>query len=251
MKQIEALNSLINNSQKIVFFTGAGVSTPSGLSDFKSIYSKKFEGFSPIKIMTKGFYEKHPDIFLRFIKKYFTENAKPNICHYMIADIQNKWKQNSVVITQNIDGLHQKAGSRPVFEIHGSIQKWLCQDCKNKKFLSPNDILKLDNLKCQNNDCNGLMRPDIIFYDEDFNPLVLKMCQLQLEQADTLIVIGTSLKTLYAYNLVKNFNGKIVFINNEPLNEPLPKKVDLEIYDNVSNVFNQLKKEYENYYEIE
>lgn len=238
MDKIEELYNLIKNSQKIVFFTGAGVSTSSGLSDFQSIYSKNYYGIDPVEIMTKGFLEKHPEIFFKFFKDYFFISSSPNICHQVIADIKNKWNKDVSIITQNIDGLHQKAGSLPVFEIHGTIKKWYCSECK--KTFNIDEIIKLDSLKCGEEGCKGYIRPNMIFYNEDFNPMILKICTLKLQEADTLIVAGTSLNTLFAYELVKNFQGKVAFINR-PLKESLPDNIDLAIYDDISNVFSQLK----------
>ncbi len=239
MDKIEELYDLIKQSQKLVFFTGAGASVDSGVSSFTKIYSKNFDNYSPVDIMTKGFQQKHPDIFFKFIKEYFSMKLQPNICHKVIADIGNKMNKDVCVITQNIDGLHQKAGSRPVLEIHGNINKWHCTDCK--KTFSFDDILKRNNLNCDEENCNGFIRPNIILYNENFQPTTLKISQNKFDEADTLIVIGTTLNTLFAYEAVKNFKGKIAFINH-PLKEPLPKELDLIIYDDVSNVFNQLQE---------
>ncbi len=247
MDKVKELFNIINNSHKIVFFTGAGISTDSGLSDFRHIYSKSYKGIKPENILTKGFLEKYPDIFFKFVKDYFLIKTKPNVTHEVIADISNKTDKDVCIITQNIDGLHQKAGSKLVLEIHGSINKWYCTDCK--KPFSMDDIQNLDSLKCQEDDCNGFIRPNIILYNENFNPMILRACKHKLEEADTLIIAGTSLRTLLAYEIVKHFKGKTVFINH-PLKKSLPKKMDLEIYDDISNVFEKLRdlENEENYF---
>ena len=239
---IETLFKIITQSNKIVFLTGAGASTPSGLTDFESIYSKKFRGFNPEDIMTKGFIEQNPSIFLEFIKQNFSYNAQPNICHKIISEIENNWNKDVCIITQNIDGLHQKAGSKKVYEIHGNIKNWYCTDCKDKK--SIDQILKSNSLNCNDENCNGLYRPNIILYGETFNSMTLKLSNMQLNASDTLIVIGTRINTMFTYQAIKNFKGKFVFLNKKPLNESLPRKADLEIYDDVKNIFSQLSEVY-------
>lgn len=176
----EELFKIIEQSKKLAFLTGAGVSVASGVSDFKTIYANKFFGFEPEDIMTKGFLEKHPDVFFEFVKTYFSKKVEPNIIHKVIADIENVYGKEVHIITQNIDELHQKAGSKHVYEIHGNLDSWYCTCCNKKKGFE--EVLTLPSLKCDKEECKGFVRPDIVFYNEDFDRRTLTAKEELLER---------------------------------------------------------------------
>lgn len=234
----QQLKNIIERSQSLVLITGAGVSTPSGLSDFESIYSRLFEGYDPVSIMTKGFLEERPDVFLRFMRTYFAQQAEPNVCHKFIAALENMDKKVNI-ITQNVDGLHQQAGSHNVHEIHGTLNHWQCTCCHHEYNMQ--EALNSDNLKCSQESCPGLIRPDIVFYGESFSPEIYDSSMNALQSADTLIVIGTSLQTAFPYNALKYFQGSTVFINKHRIKGDLPREVDLELYANAEEVFESMK----------
>lgn len=244
MDKIYELANLIKESNKLVFLTGAGISVASGVSDFKTIYSSKFHSFAPEDIMTKGFLEEHPDVFLEFIKTYFNEKVEPNINHKVISQLENIYGKEVHIITQNIDGLHQKAGSKHVYEIHGNLDKWHCTCCKDKKMLE--EVLQSNSLRCDKDGCEGFIRPEIVLYNEDFDRRTLLTSMFHLQTADTLIVIGTRLETMFAYEAVRNFKGKFVFMKRTPVGMGLPREADLEIYDKAEEVFESLDKIYLN-----
>ena len=233
MDKITQLHNLINQSQNIVFLTGAGVSTPSGITDFETIYSQRFMGFETIDIMTSGFLDEYPDVFWKFIKKYFSQSVEPNSCHKYISLLQQN--KSVTVITQNIDNLHQKARTKNVIELHGTFQKWHCSSChQNYNF---EEVLKNDNLLCPFD--YGIIRPNAVFYNEEISRLTIYNAQRSIENADTLIVAGTSLQTELPVYLIKKFVGKnLVVINRNHVK--LDTTINLEINDDIKTVFDKL-----------
>ena len=206
--KIEKLAEIIKNSKHLVFFTGAGVSTESGLKSFRGkdgLYSSLYKGkYRPEEVLSSNFFCSHRKIFLEYVEEEININGiKPNKGHLALAELE-KIGILKAVITQNIDDLHQMAGNENVLELHGSLKRWYCLSCgktSNRNFLC---------------DCGGIVRPDVTLYGENLNQDVVNEAIYQIEQADTLIVAGTSLTVYPAAYYLRYFRGKnLVIINNE------------------------------------
>jgi NAD-dependent deacetylase len=214
MAKIKELNRMISESNKIVFFGGAGVSTESGIPDFRSadgIYMMDYK-YPPEEIISRSFFNAHPKEFFEFYKKYFYyPNAKPNITHQKLAELENKGKL-SAVVTQNIDGLHTAAGSKIVYELHGSVLRNYCMKCH--KFYDISYVVNSDGIpKCE---CGGIVKPDVVLYEEQLDEKCIVGAVNAIEDADMLIVAGTSLRVYPAAGFVRYFKGKnLVLINKE------------------------------------
>ncbi len=214
MTKIKELNRMISESNKIVFFGGAGVSTESGIPDFRSadgIYMMDYK-YPPEEIISRSFFNAHPKEFFEFYKKYFYyPNAKPNITHQKLAELENKGKL-SAVVTQNIDGLHTAAGSKIVYELHGSVLRNYCMKCH--KFYDISYIVNSDGIpKCE---CGGIVKPDVVLYEEQLDEKCIVGAVNAIEDADMLIVAGTSLRVYPAAGFIRYFRGKnLVLINKE------------------------------------
>ena len=206
--KIEKLADIVKNSKHLVFFTGAGVSTESGLKSFRGkdgLYSSLYKGkYRPEEVLSSDFFCSHRKIFIEYVEEELNINGiKPNKGHLALAELERRGILKAV-ITQNIDDLHQMAGNKNVLELHGSLKRWYCLSCgktSNKNF------------SC---DCGGIVRPDVTLYGENLNQDVVNEAIYQIEQADTLIVAGTSLTVYPAAYYLRYFRGKIlVIINNE------------------------------------
>ena len=216
--KINKFADLIRQSDNIVFFGGAGVSTESGMKDYRSedgLYNivKKYK-VSPETILSHSFFEKHPDVFYDFYYNYFLNTtAEPNRSHIALAELEKAGKLKAVV-TQNIDGLHQRAGSKNVIELHGTTLKHYCTICKA---VMPNEQVKLlcgQIPKCEK--CHGIVRPDVVLYEEPLNESVVEVATYAISSADMLIIGGTSLAVYPAANFIRYFNGdNIVLINRD------------------------------------
>ena len=208
MTKIEQLQEIIDSSENIVFFGGAGVSTESGIPDFRSadgIYSK-----TPEELVSHTYYFKHTEEFFEFYKENLIfKDAKPNPAHYKLAELEKEGKLKAV-ITQNIDGLHQSAGSKNVLELHGSVHRNYCQIC-NKNY-DLDYILNSQGIpRCE---CGGIIKPDVVLYEEPLNNAILSFAVDYISNAETLIIGGTSLVVYPAAGLINYFNGKnLVLIN--------------------------------------
>ena len=237
--KIQILNNLIKNSKKIVFFGGAGVSTESGSPDFRSkdgIYNQKYD-YPPEEILSHNFFMNNPKAFYKFYKdKLNSLNSQPNITHYKLAKLENKGKVTAIV-TQNIDGLHQKAGSKNVLELHGSILNNYCLKCH--KYYDANYIFSSKDIPiCE---CGGIIKPDVVLYGEPLPEDIWQEAIKKIEEADLLIVGGTSLSVYPAALLISYFKNKnIVLINRSKTN--YDNKASLIINDNLGNVFSQIKE---------
>lgn len=219
MNSIEELQKLIDESSNIVFFGGAGVSTESGIKDFRSVdglYHEKYD-YPPETILSHSFYVKKKEEFFRFYKdKLLVEGVEPNAAHYKLAELEQKGKLKAV-ITQNIDGLHQKAGSKKVLELHGTVMNNYCENC-GKRF-SIDEKFTFDDLfggqlcpKCD--ECGGDIKPDVVLYEEGLDNYVLSESIRCISEADMLIVGGTSLVVYPAAGLIDYYRGKkLVLIN--------------------------------------
>ena len=237
MKKLEILQQWIEESQRIVFFGGAGVSTESGIPDFRSVdglYSQKFE-YPPETIISHSFYQRKPEYFFRFYReKMLPLGFEPNITHRVLARWEEAGKL-SAVVTQNIDGLHQKAGSKRVYELHGSVLRNYCTRCG--KFHTAEFIKNSTGVpKC---DCGGTVKPDVVLYEESLNQDTIEKSVMAIADADMMIVAGTSLTVYPAAGLIHYFRGnKLVLINRDAT--PYDDQADLVIHDSLGNVFSHL-----------
>ena len=235
--KIETLKTWIEASDNIVFFGGAGVSTESGIPDFRSVdglYHQQFE-YPPETILSHTFFYQHPDYFYRFYRqKMLPLEAQPNAAHKKLAELEQAGKLRAV-ITQNIDGLHQKAGSRNVLELHGSIWRNYCTRCG--KFYPPEFIRDCAGVpRC---DCGGVVKPDVVLYEEGLSEDVLHRAVHAISEADVLIVGGTSLTVYPAAGLIRYYRGsKLVLINRNET--PYDTAADLVLRDPIGQVFAQL-----------
>jgi NAD-dependent deacetylase len=237
MDRIEELNEIINKYDNIVFFGGAGVSTESGIPDFRSVdglYNQKYD-YPPETILSHTFYVRNRKEFYRFYKdKMLIEGAEPNACHKKLAELEKAGKLKAV-ITQNIDGLHQAAGSRNVLELHGTLHRAYCSAC-GKPF-SAEEMENCEGVpRCS---CGGVIRPDIVLYEESLDDRVLRASVNFIRNAEVLIVGGTSLNVYPAAGLINYYNGnKLVLINRSAT--PYDEYADLIIHANIGYVFSQV-----------
>ena len=236
--KIETLQKLIDNSKNIVFFGGRGVSTESGIPDFRSqdgLYNQKYD-YPPEVIISHDFFMYNTKEFYKFYKdKMIDLSAKPNAAHYKLAELEEKGKLTAV-ITQNIDGLHHMAGSKQVYEIHGSVHRNYCMKCS--KFYDAEYILNSKGVpKCE---CGGTIKPDVVLYDENLDMDLFDNAIKAIEKADTMIVAGTSLTVYPAANLIRYFEGdNLILINKDET--PLDDMADLVIHGKVGEVLGQIK----------
>ena len=232
----EELNRIINESNYIVFFGGAGVSTESGVPDFRSvdgIYNQKYD-FPPEVILSHNFFFAKPEEFYKFyFDKLVNPDILPNDCHKKLKELEDIGKSKAI-ITQNIDGLHEQAGSKNVITIHGTINKNYCTKC-NKEY-NLNDMLSFKDLPTCS--CGGLIKPDVVLYGEPLNNDNYMNAIKYISKADTLIVGGTSLNVYPAAGLINYFRGKnLVIINKEKLNV----NCTLQINEPIGKVFSKIK----------
>ncbi len=237
MEKIKILKQWIDESRRIVFFGGAGVSTESGIPDFRSVdglYSQKFD-YPPETIISHTFYERRPDYFFRFYReKMLPLGFEPNITHKVLA----RWEEEgrlSAVVTQNIDGLHQKAGSKAVHELHGSVLRNYCTRCG--KFHSAEFIKESQGIpKCS---CGGTVKPDVVLYEEGLDQNTVEKSVRAIYNADLLIVAGTSLTVYPAAGLLNYYQGnRLVLINRDAT--PYDSQADLVLHKSLGCVFSQL-----------
>ena len=236
--EIERLQHLIDNAKRIVFFGGAGVSTESGIKDFRSkdgLYKLQSKYGRPYEeMLSHTYFMEHTDTFYQFYREFMINTeAKPNAAHKYLAELEKR--KSLTIVTQNIDGLHQMAGSKNVLELHGSIHRNYCMRCH--EFFNLNDLLKMPSTpRCPH--CGGLIKPDVVLYEEGLDQDVLYGAVDAISKADLLIVAGTSLAVYPAAGLIRYFNGKdIVVINKEHLHVG---NVSLEISRPVGEVFKEL-----------
>lgn len=237
MNKLEKLKQWIDQSNRIVFFGGAGVSTESGIPDFRSVdglYNQKFE-YPPEKIISHSFYMNRPAYFFRFYReKMLPLGFEPNITHRKLAQWEDEGKLLGVV-TQNIDGLHQKAGSKRVYELHGSVLRNYCSRCG--KFY-PAEFIK-DSADVPRCDCGGIVKPDVVLYEEPLNQQTVEDSVNAIYNADLLIVAGTSLTVYPAAGLVEYYRGKrMVLINRDET--PYDHRADLVFHESLGSIFSQL-----------
>lgn len=247
---VESLVGILKESHNIVFFGGAGVSTASGIPDFRSsngLYSQKLSRhFTPEQAVSHSFFVRYTEDFYDFYKKHLVyPQAKPNACHKALAELEEMGKLKAVV-TQNIDGLHQAAGSKKVYELHGSVLRNYCMECH--AFYDADYVMKAEGVpKCEK--CGGTVKPDVVLYEEGLDDGVISGAIRAISQADTLIIGGTSLVVYPAAGLIDYFSGKnLVLINKSTTSAD--HKADLVINDDIAKVMKEVlekvKKEYKN-----
>ena len=235
--KIIKFKALVEESPNIVFFGGAGVSTESGIPDFRSkdgLYNQKYD-YPPEQILSRTFFDRMPEEFYKFYRdKLNSLKYEPNITHFKLAELERQGKLRAVV-TQNIDGLHQKAGSKRVLELHGSVLRNYCMKCG--KFHSAQKVFGSTGIpRCE---CGGVIKPDVVLYEESLDNRVIEQSINAIAQADMLIVAGTSLTVYPASGLINYFRGEhLVLINRDAT--PYDGKADLVIKQNLGKVFSAL-----------
>ena len=237
MDKIETLKKWISESNRIVFFGGAGVSTESGIPDFRSVdglYSQKFD-YPPETIISHSFFLRDPEYFFRFYReKMLPLGFEPNITHKVLARWESEGKL-SAVVTQNIDGLHQKAGSQRVCELHGSVLRNYCIRC-GKSYSA--EFIK-SSVGVPTCDCGGIVKPDVVLYEESLDGNTLEKSIAAIQNADLLMVAGTSLTVYPAAGLVNYYRGnRLVLINRDET--PYDTQADLVFHENLGDIFSRI-----------
>lgn len=241
--EIQTLQKFIDESQNIVFFGGAGVSTESGIPDFRSqdgLYSQKWE-FPPEVIISRSFFDANPVEFYRFYReKLIIKGAKPNAAHLKLAELEASGKLKAIV-TQNIDGLHQMAGSKNVFELHGSTLRNFCMKCGefyDIDFIAQSESAADKLPRCKK--CGGLVKPDVVLYEEGLDEGTLKGAIKAIAAADTLIIGGTSLVVYPASGLIDYFHGKHLVLINKSATQA-DSRANLIIHASIGEVLSQIE----------
>lgn len=238
MDEIRALQKMVDECSRIVFFGGAGVSTESGIPDFRSVdglYHQQY-AYPPEEMLSHTMYEKKTEDFFEFYRaKLIYPQARPNAAHKKLAELEQKGKLLAVV-TQNIDGLHQAAGSRKVYELHGSVQRNQCVQCGREYGL---DFL-LNSTGIPRCICGGVIKPDVVLYEEGLDQNILRGAVQAISAADMLIIAGTSLAVYPASGLIHYFSGKYVVVINKTATA-MDRQADLHIYGKVGEVLSQIE----------
>lgn len=237
-EKIAELKKLTDSSKRIVFFGGAGVSTESGIPDFRSkdgLYNQKYD-YPPEQILSHSFFMSKTKEFYKFYRdKLNSLKYEPNITHFKLAELEEKGTL-SAVVTQNIDGLHQKAGSKKVYELHGSVMRNYCMKCG--KFYGPEDIFESSE-EVPHCKCGGLIKPDVVLYEEPLDDKVVRGAVKAISNADLLIIGGTSLSVYPASGFINYFRGgKMVLINKS--STPFDNYADLVINQGLGEVMKEL-----------
>lgn len=238
MKQeISRLNEEVENAKRIVFFGGAGVSTESGIPDFRSVdglYAQKYD-YPPETILSHSFFMKNTEEFYKFYREKMLFEAEPNAAHLKLAE----WEKRGVliaVVTQNIDGLHYDAGSKRVFELHGSVRRNYCMKCGR---FYPLEYIK-DSIGVPKCSCGGIIKPDVVLYEEPLCEEVVNGAVEAILNADLMIVGGTSLTVYPAAGLLRYFKGKTLALVNRA-RTPMDDMADIVVNDSIGKVFSMLK----------
>lgn len=238
MEGQERFQQMIGQSRRIVFFGGAGVSTESGVPDYRSkdgLYNQQFD-YPPEVMLSHSFYKRCPEEFFRFYKeKMLCLKAQPNRAHRKLAELEQAGRL-SAVITQNIDGLHQAAGSKEVLELHGTVHKNTCESCG--AVYDAWHVQQSQGIpRCA---CGGIVKPDVVLYEESLNQQVIAQAVERLRQADMLIIGGTSLRVYPAASLVDYYQGdRLVLINRSP--NGADKRADLCVYGKIGEILDRIK----------
>ena len=237
----EQLQQWIRESDDIVFFGGAGVSTESGIKDFRSVdglYNESYD-YPPETILSHSFFMQKPEEFYRFYKEKLLcpPGIQPNAAHRKLAELEVKAKKLKAVITQNIDGLHQMAGSRMVYELHGSTDRNRCMKCT--RAFDGEYVRRQEGIpRCEY--CGGMLKPEVVLYEEPLEEDVIEGAVLAISRADMLIVGGTSLTVYPAAGFINYYRGnKLVLINRDPT--PYDRRADLVIHDSIGKVLGAIE----------
>lgn len=238
MDKIEKLNEILQATKHLVVFSGAGLSTNSGIPDFRSadgLYNQKDNlNYSPEEIVSHSFFMNHTkDFYSFYFAKMVYPNARPNLAHNYFAKLEEKMKVS--VITQNIDDLHQMAGSTEVIELHGSVKRNYCMKCN--RFYDINEIMNKEIPTCK---CGGVIKPDVVLYEEPLNSQVINKAINAIYNCDTLIIVGTSLMVYPAASFVRYFRGNNLIVLNKTKTQS-DGHADLVIYDDIKNIINELE----------
>lgn len=238
MTNVDKFIDMVQHSDNIVFFGGAGVSTESGIPDFRSVdglYNQKYK-YPPETILSHSFYVSQPEEFYRFYRdKMLCLDAQPNAAHIKLAELEQAGKLKAIV-TQNIDGLHQKAGSKNVLELHGSVHRNFCQRCH--KFFDAEYMLHSEGVpKCDA--CGGPIKPDVVLYEEGLDNDVIEQSLYYISHADMLIIGGTSLVVYPAAGLVRYYGGHNLVLINKSATD-MDKSADLVINEPIGEVFRRI-----------
>ena len=239
-ERVDLLEQWIKESDNVVFFGGAGVSTESGIPDFRSVdglYNQQYD-YPPETIISHSFYRKNPEEFYRFYKnKMLFPDAQPNAAHKALAKLEQQGKVRAV-ITQNISGLHQAAGSKEVLELHGSVHRNYCTRCG--KFFGLSDILGMNGVpRCE---CGGIIKPDVVLYEEGLDQETLQKAVRYIQNAEILIIGGTSLNVYPAAGLIDYYRGKKLVLINKTAT-PMDERADLVISAPIGEVFERFLTE--------
>lgn len=233
---VRELKKAIDGAEKIVFFSGAGMSTASGIPDFRSSTGLYKNVYRAEEMISHSFFMAYPDEFYPFYReKLVYEDAKPNPGHVYIAKLQDE--KDVSVVTQNIDGLHQMAGSKKVYELHGSIHRNYCMKCH--RFYPLSKITETDGIpRCE---CGGIIKPDVVLYEEGLDEDVIRKAVNAIAGADLLIVLGTSLNVYPAAGFLRYFRGNtLAIINRDPT--PYDSHCDIVIHDDINKVFSEIEE---------
>lgn len=238
MNEVEQLREIVANSDNIVFFGGAGVSTESGIPDFRSVdglYNQKYD-YPPETILSHTFYMNKTEEFYRFYRdKMLCLTAKPNAAHLKLAELEKQGKLKAV-ITQNIDGLHQAAGSKEVLELHGNVHRNYCRKCR--KLFNAEYILNSKGIPVCDV-CGGQIKPDVVLYEEGLDQKTLNDAVHYISEADVLIIGGTSLAVYPAAGLIDYYEGnKLVLVNKSAT--PMDNRADLLVQGSIGEIFSQI-----------
>lgn len=241
----ESLQNIIDRSKNIVFFGGAGVSTESGIPDFRSVdglYNQKYK-FPPETILGHDFFMAQTDEFYKFYRdKMLCLDAKPNKAHLKLAELEKAGKLKAVV-TQNIDGLHQAAGSKRVYELHGSVLRNYCMKCG--KFFDVNAVANSTGIpKCDKDGCGGILKPDVVLYQEGLDDSIVNGAVNAIANADLLIVGGTSLNVYPAAGLIRYRNKDCFLMLINKSETPVDSLADMVIHDSIGEVLGAVEVKY-------
>ena len=238
MEKYEKLQKMIDECNNIVFFGGAGVSTESGVKDFRSVdglYNEKYD-YPPEVMLSRTFFDEHTEEFYKFYKdKLNTLDIEPNVTHKYLKELEDKGKLKAIV-TQNIDGLHEKAGSKNVLLLHGTTYRNYCMDCG--KSYDAEYVFKSKGIpKCE---CGGIIKPDVVLYEEPLNEQVVRDAIKAISECELLIIGGTSLVVYPAASYINYFRGKYLVIINKSITS-YDKMADLVIHEGLGDIFSKLK----------
>ena len=240
IRELESFREILERSKRIVFFGGAGVSTASGIPDFRSdegLYLEEFEGLNPETILSKSFFYLNPELFFDFYRKHMLfPDAKPNAAHRFLYELEKQDRLRGIV-TQNIDGLHKAAGNIRVYELHGNVHENYCMEC-NAEYPMETVLHSAGIPRCA---CGGVIKPNVVLYGEPLPKYVCIGARREIANADTLIVAGTSLAVEPAASFIDDFQGRNLIVINREVTKA-DERAALVIHDDIAEVFAALER---------